>query len=420
MVTPEHTLIKKISKQLDSLPNGFSLKSEDKWLIDSKYLTFDLEIFYKNSLYAILDLKVNLLSAINDSRKRWIKECANRVGCRFGILTDGEKGWFYDKITAKEGPLLDFSTIISSIVASVKEESGESHILDENIKSLLAKEELESYVGKLENDISSKGKWKFTNAEDEQAFFEEILNKNKQITEFCRYTSLTSLITMLNSKTYQMCGIAGMNDKSETDYFDNKYSRTKQDAKSLSIWNDIYLSSGTLLKDDLTMWRLYGDDGRGVCLIFEVIKPTAGTFYIANVDYEDKRKSHKWVKFIKDLEKKGIKFNKLNVWKHFFKPNEYSIEEEIRLVFYDNGTSKSSASKLYIEEKWILTNGSSIIIPVVRFDLLDGKFPLKLRKIILGSKISEHEINKAQLEYMLSSKSISNVSVEYSNINNYR
>lgn len=57
MVTPEHTLIKKISKQLDSLPNGFSLKSEDKWLIDSKYLTFDLEIFYKNSLYAILDLK---------------------------------------------------------------------------------------------------------------------------------------------------------------------------------------------------------------------------------------------------------------------------------------------------------------------------------------------------------------------------
>ena len=219
---------------------------------------------------------------------------------------------------------------------------------------------------------------------------------------------------MLDKRTYQMCGIAGMNDKSEIDYFDKKYSKSKQNAMSLEVWNKIYLSSGTIMKDDLTMWRLYGDDGKGVCLEFDVTLAKSENFYMAKVDYENKKKSHKWVKVIKDLEKVGLKFNNLNVWKHFFKPHEYSVEKEIRLVFMDSNINQNP------QRAWILANGSSIVIPVMRFDFLCEHSPLKLRKIILGPKMSEYEINKAQLESMLSSKSISGIGVECSKISNYR
>lgn len=415
MDTSEYQKIEVIVRELKlTLPGDFSLKSDDKWIIEGRYESFDLTIFYKNSLYAIIDIKTNLSSAINsDGIKNRIKGCVDRVGCRFGVLTDGRTGWFYDNITKKEHDA-DFEEIIKAIIlpTNESEESEESDVLT-RIESILVKNGLKSYQKKLERDISSVRDWRFTSAKAEQDFFEEILN-NEPITYFYRYTSLSSLITMLDKGTYQMCGIAGMNDKSEINYFDSRISESKSPLPE-RICNDVYISSGTSRIDDLTMWRLYGDDGKGVCLEFEVTQTTFKNFHVAKVDYEYSNKqhnSHKWVEVIKDLGKAGLKFNNLNVWKHFFKPCEYSVEDEIRLLFNDNDPG--------IEREWILANGSSIIIPVVRYKFLKKPFPLKLRKIILGPKMGEREINKAQLGSMLSSKSISGIRVECSKISNYR
>lgn len=402
------TTISEITEKIKSNFPDFSLKPEDKWIISKGYVAFDLAIYYNNSLYAIVESKTDI-SSLN---KEKVKQYVNSVECRFGILTDGEKYYLYDLINSK-WEKLDIEQIIIKLTPSIKDVAkiGTSQVVKKSIKELLIHNDLGLFVDKIEQDISTK-KWRFNNLDIEQDFFKKILNGHKQITEFCRYTSLDSLMKILSGRTYQMCGIVGMNDKSEIDYFDNKYSNIKHSIPE-RVCNNVFISSGTSLKDDLTMWRLYGDDGKGVCLVFEVKTPT--NFYIANVSYEGKRKSHKWVKTIKELLDEGLKLDSLNVWKHFFKPQEYSVEQEIRLVFYENSERTDDT------KKWIKTNGSSIVIPVKRFTFPSDKFPLILKTIILGPKISEPQINKSQIEVMVNgSHNVASINVECSSIDNYR
>ena len=401
-----------VTKFKQALPGEFVLNPEDKWITSKGYVAFDLAIYANNRLHAIVELKTKVYEGV----KERFQSCVKKARCRFGILTNGELFYLYDSFK-EEWHESDFDNVIKHLTSSLTNLEN-LQVLDKDIITLLEKNGLVAYADKLEQSISYGYKWMFKD-DAEQAFFMEILNKRKPIEEFCRYTSLDSLMSMINSMSYQMCGIAGMNDKSETDYFDKKCG--KQDLPSVSVrnYNNVYLSSGTSLKDDLTMWRLYGDDGQGVCLVFDV-NPSSN-FYMANVDYAEDVKSHKQVEFIKAIIEKGLSFNNLNAWKHFFKPSEYNIEQEIRLIFDDNNISTNGDKKI-----WIKTNNSSIIIPAIRFDVLNDSFPLILKTVILGPRVSEHETNKAQLELMLNQidkKGLwrkSSIKVECSSINHYR
>lgn len=411
METSETTVINDIVGKFESaLPDEFSFKPEDKWIISKGYVSFDFAIYYNRRLYVIVELKTNI-----SSFQEKIKQYVNNVECRFGILTNGKEYYLYDSINGK-GEELDIEQIVKKLIFSIQEtaKAKESQVVDRGIERLLLGANLESFVNKIVLDVTSK--CRFDNLDTEQDFFKKILNGNKQIMEFCRYTSLDSLMWMLKDGTYQMCGIVGMNDKSEVDYFNKKYLPKKQNPMSFDDYNKIYLSSGTSLKDNLTMWRLYGDDGKGVCLVFEV-KPSID-FYIAKVDYEKKDKSHENVKRIKALIGKGFKFEGLNVWKHFFKPHDYSVEEEIRLMFYEHSDYSSTNND---KKVWIKANGSSIVIPAMRFKFPSDNFPLTLKTIILGPKISEPDLNKVQIELMVKENGfVPTITVARSSIENYR
>lgn len=410
METSETTIIEKVAEKFKSdLPEGFSLKPEDKWIISKGYVSFDLALYYNKRLYAIVDLKINLSSDVIIER---FKNSVRSVECRFGILTDGKKCYLYD-VNTEEVSELDFEAIIKRLISSVTEYDG-SQVLGNDMKNLLKDNNLDLFFDKIVRDVSFKDKWVFVSLDVEQEFFGEIFNKGKSITEFCRYTSLDSLMKMLSDGTYQMCGIVGMNDKSEIDYFDKQILGEDHSIPE-RVGNDVYISSGSSLKDDLTMWRLYGDNGMGVCLVFEMNPLT--NFYIAKVSYAEDKCSHKLAEFIKEIKSKGMKFNNLNIWKHFFKPHDYSVEEEIRLMFYENSEFSSTDDK----KVWIKANGSSIVIPAMRFKFPSDNFPLTLKTIILGPKINEPDINKVQIEAMI--KDIHNmhsVKVEYSSIKHYR
>ena len=412
METSETTIIDKIIEKFESaLPEEFSLKTDDKWIISKGYVSFDFAIYYNRRLYAIVELKTNI-SSFQEKIKQYVRD----VECRFGILTNGDEYYLYDSING-EGEKLDVEQIVKKLDSSIQDtaKAKTSQAVDERIRELFINNNLEEFIDEIVQDFLAK--WRFEDLDTEQKFFEKILNGNKSITEFCRYTSLDSLIRMLNDGTYQMCGIVGMNDKSEVYYFNKKYLPKKQNSMSFDDCNKIYLSSGTSLKDNLTMWRLYGDDGKGVCLVFEV-KPSID-FYIAKVDYEKEDKSHENVKLIKVLIGKGFKFEGLNVWKHFFKPHDYSVEEEIRLVFYEHSDSSSTNND---KKVWIKANGSSIVIPAMRFKFPSDDFPLTLKTIILGPKISEPDLNKMQIESMVKEKKeiVPNIMIERSSIENYR
>ena len=73
--------------------------------------------------------------------------------------------------------------------------------------------------------------------------------------------------------------------------------------------------------------------------------------------------------------------------------------------------------------KWIQAN--NIFCPVVEKSIKEGEnaFPLKIRRIILGPKFTEKEVNQIQLKLHLMKSSIidgSEISVEISEIDNYR
>ena len=417
METLETKILNNIIEKFESVhPKRFSFKLDDRWRTSIGYELFDLAIYYNNSLYAIVEVKINLSSISDSDIKEQLRKCLIRVECRFCILTNGQEYYLYDSNNDK-WEKSDIDRIIDKLTSSITEEaeSGTSQVIGEDAGDLLANNGFRQFVDKIEQYLYNNNKYVFNNSVIEQEFFLRILNGNKPITEFCRYTSLDSLIRMLNDETYQMCGIVGMNDKSEIDYFDRQILGQEHPMPE-RVCNDVYISSGTSLKDKLTMWRLYGDDGKGVCLIFEV-KPSTD-FYIANVSYAEDGNSHKWAEFIKEIINKGVKFNNLNAWKHFFKPHDYSVEKEIRLMFYEHSDSSSTDDKDKKKNKkeWIKANGSSIVIPVKRFDMSKEEFPLTLKTIILGPKINEPDLNKVQIESMVKK----DVTVERSSIENYR
>ena len=210
-----------------------------------------------------------------------------------------------------------------------------------------------------------------------------------------------------------MNGIVGMNDTSEIDYFDD-YCFTSKNKPSYQRLNNLFLSSCSLLNDDLTMWRLYGDDAKGVCLVFEIRPDMQKEFMLQMVSYANEKKKNDKLDLIKELIKKKVVFNDIDKWKHFFKAKDYSIEKEIRLLFADD--SKTDVVK---NRDWLKTSDHSIINPYVEFELSNPGFPLELKEIVLGKKCPEQATNIYQLKELIRQKNYK-IDVKPSSIKNYR
>ncbi len=340
--------------------------------------------------------------------KTIIKKNVEKNNFRYGVLySEG-----FCSVIDKEGMYNTFLSVdINEIV----------NIVDNNKELLKVKEEQDKACRKLllssvrrnDTDISQKGNNKFYFKRGvEKEFWEEFFVKNKindkSIT--CRYIPLNTLFEMLKNGTYRMSGLAGMNDVTEVDYFD-EYCKSPQTLQTESV-NDVFVSCLCPDVDDLTMWRLYADNAAGVCLVFETDTDNVPNFKFYKVQYADRNGYHSSLDLIKKLISTGIEFRHIDEWKHFFKPYEYNIEHEDRLVYFYNRK---------IDRKWLLTDKNNIVNPVIDFELKD--FPLTLKKIILGPKCPEKEINIKQIKAMMQANNIPNagdIEVVTSSIDNYR
>ena len=83
----------------------------------------------------------------------------------------------------------------------------------------------------------------------------------------------------------------------------------------------------------------------------------------------------------------------MTTWRHFFKPFDYTVEAEVRLLFvlHDEDVKKG----------WLLTSSHSILNPYVEFKLNDDGLPVQLTEIVLGPKCPEKEINQKQFEQII-------------------
>ena len=202
------------------------------------------------------------------------------------------------------------------------------------------KNELRSFFSKSNVSIlNEQNSFLFKKEKDEDTFF-QILLGNYTKDKLCRYTTVSSFFRTCNDKEQSMCCIVCMNDRSEVNYV----------AKKLNIVVDsneinkcfIFSCCDENRCNDFTMFRLYADDAKGVCLEYSIDKNLLqnSRFVLAPISYAlDKEQTHPELDFVCDMVKekihgKRLDLRRLSVWSHFFKPFEYRDEQEVRLLFF--------------------------------------------------------------------------------------
>jgi hypothetical protein len=158
--------------------------------------------------------------------------------------------------------------------------------------------------------------------------------------------------------------------------------------------------------DDLTMWRLYGDDAKGVCLNYEIKekqrgRKLKGDFYISCISYGESDKVHRELDFICKVGLMNInhwqfQFNRWHIWKHFFKSFRFKDEKEVRLLYLSDGKKKE-------EKRWIENSESGIVSKMLLFPMIPtNSFPLNLTNVIVGPKAPEPRKIAEQFSFIVS------------------
>ena len=309
--------------------------------------------------------------------------------------------------------------------------------------SSLIRGRMHSFISKireetnLSNVIEDHDSYFMFTPQYERLFFCSLLGSTSGMPKrVCRYTSLASLFRTLSDSQQSMCSVACMNDRSETDYarqfisdaisHSNVFQRLDARTYANQSNSNYFILSGSRMgkKDDLNMWRLYGDDSKGVCLWYDVDEMPEH-FFIAKVSYA-KNDTHAELNYLanklsKDVLGRNFEIRNLESWLHFFKPAEYAVEEEARLLF----EMKDIMQLETFNGKWIFNSDNGIVAPITAFSIgeKNNNFPLILSKIVLGPNCPEKELNKGQLHLMIQQKRIKTTAdfeITTSNIRSYR
>ena len=379
---------------------------------------FDLVVFNHSDAICGIDYKYNY-KLRNPSMTRFHDIPVGRykrVGLKYGIQYFGEKNdcyfWTQGSNDYKE---FTFDNIVKAIRGN--QNCGARFTPDEvktklfeKLPQKLSKEQVSGIralinENNLVYDESTASMCLKTEAEDE--LFKILLipnNDELNLKSVCRYTSLNSLFLTIKNGVQVMCSITCMNDKGETSYADKYvgFGAFANTSKSIKENNDCFILSccNIEMKDNLTMWRLYGDDGKGVCLEYDVdlTKVDDKMFFFAPVSYGEAMGKHPALDFIREIRQwneNGWNFilNRWYIWKHFFKSHLFKEENEVRLLYLwtPEGFGKG---------EWIMDSTNNIVSRTCVFPLREGRLPLTLNKAIIGPKCPEQISNVEQFNYM--------------------
>ena len=228
-----------------------------------------------------------------------------------------------------------------------------------------------------------------------------IPRKAGNITEIAKYTTFDTLVAILKSGKMRMNSIVSMNDKTETDFLDEVLRSYKeeyeQDYDKYLFADKEFITSFTTRIDDLDMWRFYGDNGRGVCMVFERDFKKDDELYKINYIAPTAEELTKVAELMDTLMEKGVKFrlNLLQKYRHFLKHSDYNTEEEYRLLVKSDKPNG-----------WFVNSDNGILTPYLEFELRktgkpeEGEYPFKLKKVIVGPAMKEKVANLMQVFYM--------------------
>ena len=139
---------------------------------------------------------------------------------------------------------------------------------------------------------------------------------------------------------------------------------------------------------------------------------------VAYVDATLQKQIDRVRRFLEDLKKEGVdfRFHLLEDYRHYVKPKEYKPEGECRMMV-----------KSGHHDGWFIHSDNGIMTPYVEAKLvnaticeMEGVFPYKLSKVILGPKFRERVINKTQIRMMCMERGWWDVEILESEIKSYR
>lgn len=436
------SVLKNIFGNKEFLNEGFVEIQQQEFVYNEKY---DFLVKVADRKLCIIEFK----STTIDEKlfKAWVaNNLFDDLNVRFLSMTNGGLFFVKDKIKPKKIISVNgIEAFVSLILKPINTEELDEikdvvkqTILTKTKKHFRTNQSIISHVENVSSNLKLSKRYELYfegSKEDDQSFenqyFELMLNDAENSKTIYRYTGLNSIFETLKNKSIRMSGLPGMNDITEANYVDNYLKETKlklheELPQTIEAVNRRFILCCTSLADDLLQWRLYGDDCKGVCLEFSVDNKKLiqrngegkRGFYLGKVRYANRNNKHKELELIKEIindvrKKTGlrIRFTMLYVWKHFFKPKEYEYENEIRLLCIKRNN---------LDKKWNLTTSHNIANPFVEFMFdAESEFPLKLKKVTLGNKCPEKELNKVQLKRFKSEQGL-NVEIQISEITNYR
>jgi hypothetical protein len=206
----------------------------------------------------------------------------------------------------------------------------------------------------------------------------------------CKYMSLDTYLCMLNKKTFRMNSIISMNDIYEGEWINHLlYGSEKTDENKLRIDNikrkNILVISFTGNRDDGSMWRLYGNNGIGVCMGFEI--PKKDVTKVIYVDAKDKI-FQKLRNKLSNLDKDSISvvFKSAQDMRYIVKSSTFKVENEYRYLY-----DASSETLNVANYNGLLSTYKDFHIDT-RTGGIEG-LPFNISSVIIGHSIPNYSTN---------------------------
>lgn len=231
-------------------------------------------------------------------------------------------------------------------------------------------------------------------------------------TYLCKYVSLETYMNMLKNRTFRTNSITSMNDTSETfflgEFLCNINQSKKERYKEIIKNHNTLITSLSKSYDSALMWRLYGDNGKGICLVFDVNSANANPIlYIGERDsrYQQLRTA------IKKLNNEGtnVYIHDIDEQRFFVKSSQFDYEEEYRIKYTSDDISYTQYGDLisYYKDFQIDETG---YIPELK---------IRIDEIIVGANLPQPETNYPLL-VNLSNKTFGVSIINWSEVDKFR
>ena len=259
--------------------------------------------------------------------------------------------------------------------------------------------------------------------------------------KFIHYTTLNSFCEILNSGELRLFNLYNLNDPYEFNHLIKEYDLKVDEGMIEYFKKTFFVSSFCRYNesegDDFNLWRLYGDNGLGVGIVFELMNKSDnwGSCLFGNVNYDSKnvlsQKITKAVALANEYVEKGLDriprllaqlllYHKKEIWSIekesrlsvFFDHNGYNQERD-----YDNPIFKNTL-KTFIRPSGVVS--SCITLPLEEkmkkikkpnitdedFELINKLPRLQIEKVILGYGHNEKNVGliKEYCMHLMSSK----------------